>query len=911
MTDEDFYDIYSKEYKLENLNNTLVDGEMKRFYDIDLKNFIRMDEFLKENLKKEDDNFEVPSFVKDALSSQENLSNSTLNAKLPEGYELYNIDGLINFDDINCVFYNTENIYVIGNVLQVMQEVPRGITAIKADDTYQPYTLRMLAAVDETGIYKNIVPITCHDDMKYSPYSFFRELVCTIFEYSASPRLAANNDFSIFNQADPKGLIKDLITLKQRPMGNPDEIRDAYYTVFLSLLQSIPDTLIYIENFEKIDDASLYVLSLLFENFEDTNISYLVSYDSNYSLHKKLHFLLSRPYYTEITLLPSQIQNIIAGNEKYYENIITDFYFLKIVKYAIGSALFIDYGIQYLIECGVYAEVKNKLEMINPKTVIIPSTLDQLIQRRLNIMKDDLNLITFLASCVLLGTRVDFNTVAELGFKNWMELAQKLENSGYLYFFNNCIYFPNYSILRENVLAILDDKIIVNIGKLLFEKVFTAEMPSPLKALFYDKFKHYNEVVEELEKLANINLSMGDFSAYLNCSAQIIKKLDSYSKNWSPEDLKKYKISIYENIAQNLFEYKPDQTREIADKTLDDLYKNGEVKSFSELCPRMIQGAIDNGEYLYALNLTHKMLATLNGGSIDPSCANFNMDFLVMSLIHIKILFGIGAYSDCIDIGYNILNVIDSAKIKTLEYTSVTEEDLKYLLLEAIAYVALAGILSLREDMKEFLDIVNKLFDFIPPEYAIFIQLQNLITGNQAVLSEEIKGQNIFSNLIFHIINAFQQYKNDANMFAKEIYKAKRIAQDAYMLNFELFCDLLIGYAYIKLNSHVKAAAIINQVLKTASEKGINVLKYIGSYILSIMYIDENKFDTAYGLLNNSAIGMEKNIGSNDLLTLLNKINLYKIFKNSGAPDKAQNCLEQAKYIITKYKLNFELNIDN
>lgn len=47
-------------------------------------------------------------------------------------------------------------------------------------------------------------------------------------------------------------MVKDLISLTQRPMENLEDTRDKYFQVFLDLLQSIPESLIYIENFEKL-----------------------------------------------------------------------------------------------------------------------------------------------------------------------------------------------------------------------------------------------------------------------------------------------------------------------------------------------------------------------------------------------------------------------------------------------------------------------------------------------------------------------------------------------------------------------------------------------------------------------------------------------------------------------------------
>ena len=85
------------------------------------------------------------------------------------------------------------------------------------------------------------------------------------------------------------------------------------------MIEAIPDTLIYIENFEKIDTCSLFILEQLFDNFADFNISFLITYDKDYSLHKDIHFLLSRPYYTEISLQPSETSEIIEADKDFYQ----------------------------------------------------------------------------------------------------------------------------------------------------------------------------------------------------------------------------------------------------------------------------------------------------------------------------------------------------------------------------------------------------------------------------------------------------------------------------------------------------------------------------------------------------------------------------------------------------------------
>ena len=913
ITDDDFEEFYSKKYKMESLDSALVNGKMKRFFEINIEEFLNIDEYTKEaeeNAKEESS--QLPNFVNEGILAQDKIAEETLNySDEIAGEELYAID-LIDFDEVNCAFYSTENIKILDNIKEVLQDVPKGVLGIKGSNIYQPYTISVLASVNQLGIYQNIIPITCHDDMKYSPYSFFRELISSIFNFTVSQKLSQQNDFSVFSEFDSDNLIQDLINLKQRGMDSIDTTRQKYFEVFLALLQSIPETLIFVENFEKIDSSSMFVLSLLFEHFEKMNISCILSYDKEFSLHKYCHFLLSKSYYTEITLLPAKFENIVEEGGDIYKNIKSDFYFKKIEKYSAGSTLYFDNAIQYLLETGLYKFVNDAIEVAGAKTTMIPSNLKLLMQRRLNLMKDEGETLKFLSMCALIGPRTDSKTAESFGIKNWKILTDGLSQRGFLYLYNDSIYFPNYNILRENITEILDKNTAKNIAEELLEKVYSDNAPASGKTFVYKILNMPDKMITELENLANLNLSMGDFSSYINCSSELIEILENNKNKIPKEDFEKYKSTIYENISKNMFEYNPENIREIADKTLEDLQKAKKSENFTELCTKMIQGAIEHGQYLYALALTHKILSEMADASIDPNAENFDIKFLLMSLIHIKILFGIGAFNDCINIGYNIFNSLEENKLDNIEYKLITKEDLKYLICEAVGYIAMSDILTMREDVNDFLNIINKLYDFIPQDYKIFSKLQDLIKGNEVSINEDETGENNFSATLYHIIKAFTEYKDNPKEKAKEIYKAKIIAKESFMYPLELFADLIIGQSYMELNSYYKASSILYKVIKSSNEKGLNVISFIAWYILSNMNMRLGRFDIAYGMLNNISVQMDKMGGVSDYLQLLIKFEMYKILKCLKADDKANICMTQAQYIIKKYDLNFntETNID-
>jgi UDP-N-acetylmuramate-alanine ligase len=55
---------------------------------------------------------------------------------------------------------------------------------------------------------------------------------------------------------------------------------------------------------------------------------------------------------------------------------------------------------------------------------------------------------------------------------------------------------------------------------------------------------------------------------------------------------------------------------------------------------------------------------------------------------------------------------------------------------------------------------------------------------------------------------------------------------------------------------------------------------------------------------------MEKFGGVSDYMTLLNKINMYKLLMCIDDTQRAEICMSQAKYIVEKYGLKYDLDID-
>jgi len=906
ITDTALFEALEKNYKLSPLNSVMVDGQMTMFYELDVKDSIVIDPawFADE----EENEVQIPNFVQNMLIEQDKVDGEAL-MKLETPVDpdaIYDLE-TIHFEDINCDFIRTENVDVFYHIVNKFQSTPMGILGIKTPPLYVPYSLKIINEIEELGIFNNIISITCYDEMKYSPYAFFRNLVSAIFEYTVSQQLFSQNDFSAFSSIDPQGMIRDLITLTEREITDAIDTRNEYFDIFLTLLKVIPNTLIFIENFDKVDSSSLDVLKYLFEAFDQLKISYLISYDKDFSLHKQCHFLLSKPYYTEITLKPTPFERLIEENKIFYRNIMNDFYFQRIAKYSCGSILFLDIAIQYLVESGVYEFTEDSIEMVNPKTIIIPSNLNRLYRRRLDLLKDDPQAMRFLATVLLLGTRIDVATIDALGYENSDEIINKLSDMGYVYFYNNCMYFPNYNIVRENLLEVIGKIELQKIANELFTKVFVEDMPSPVKSYLYTLLSDESNAFLEWEKLAKVNLSLGDFSSYLNCSTEILKLLE---QRQGDAEIEEYKLNLYENISDNLYQYVPEKTQDIAELTLKNLEKTTDIDKIIQLCNKMIHGALNSSKYTHALCLTHKVLSLVPNASIDPAAPNFNLYFFFMSLVHVEILFNIGALEDCIDVGYKVLNVINNENINALRPEHMTEIQFKNMVKGCVGYVALANVIQLKGNVADFLTVAYETLDFIPKSYDIFIQLQDLICGREVTISPEIIGDDKFTGVVYNIMNAFVSYKDNPEMFAEEIYHAKLNARSHNLAQIEIFCDLLIGYTYVNLGAFKKASSILYKIIKSVKNQGMFLLQYLGWYFLSEMNIRQKKFDVAYGMSNNSMIQLERYGKASDFLMLLFKYNMFKIMMSLANSEKAQILMNQACYITQKYGINFAFDVD-
>lgn len=897
ITDSYIYEKVCNDFDLSALTAKFVKNEMMTFFELNLKKYIK--------IPKNDDDV--------AEESDSSIKLNALDDNLLELYEdknELNEQSSISFNELKCKFTKVKSVNLIPEILNKLQKDKKRIISVKSEKEFLPQTENLLNGLEYSLLFKNIFRVTCHDEMKYKPYGFFQELISSIYNFSVSPKNFAKHNFELFKDIDSSNFIKDLMNLTKRSFPHPEDARYSLFDIFFEMFRSMSNCLIYIENFEKIDDTSYEVLQLFFEKFNELGVSYLILTDKEHLLHKKSHFLLANPNYVEISTIPTPFKEIIGDNIKKYDKILDSYYFTKIAQNTRGSVLYFNNAIQYLIEKDVLTYDKKEFILTSSENIFIPQNLDELIQKRLKHLSKDKELYNFFGMLLFIGSMVDLATVNLFGIDT-SKIIQKLIKKNYIYTHNNAIYIQNYNLYRDNFIISTPIELKQVLASELLSKVFSSEIKHPCETVLYKILEQEKQEFIVWEKLSELNASLGDFSAYLNCSVKFLKLLDNHVNESSQKTIEDYKMEVYENISNLLYKYTPNEIYNIVQNILTNLEKSTDDKKVIELYNKMLQGCFIGGNYSYALDLIYKMLSRFPNASINPQDSKFNKAFFLLSLVKIEIMFSIGDLKNCVESGEEILDVITLENLSELKPENLSAKQFENSILEAMSFAAISKIILLQDDLKDFILKLQTNMKEVPKVFSLFLILEKLIKGENVQFPDNISvEEDKFFKITMNIVKAFCNESHNYQKFADYIHQAKINAKMQKLSQIELICDLLIGYSYFKLGKYDKASSIYYNVLETATKNGLKLITYLDWYFVSLLKFDQNDIDVAYGIANNAAVQLEKDHSSGDFIFFLFRILLAKILTAKADKKSAELCLNDAILIQQRYDLKFEINSD-
>ncbi len=892
ITDSSIYEIVGNELPMNSIGMARLKNQSIFLYELDLEDLIKYEENNEE--VTDINNIQIPDIIQDQQEIFENEDS------------IYDMDG-ITFDEIHCNFTKEITQGLSSNLAQRLMSKRRNIIVVKGKQEYFPRSLEVIEKIKQNNIFQNIFKVTCYDEIKYKPYGFFNDLLFGMYGFNTTGKLKEYNNFSAINTVDKSGYLKDLINLNVHESDHPEKVRNGLFDAFEKILVNQKKSLVIIENIEKIDDTSFELLQDLLKKFEQYDISYLIFAKDEFSLHKTTHFLLAKQEYTEITLKPTPIKTLIEANINLCKNILDSFYMQKISKNTKGSQMYFMQALVHLMDLGVFKVEKGSLAIEKSETVVFPTTLDELVQKRLLFIKhQDENLFKFLSCILLIGPQLDLPSIKFFNSPKVDDYLILLDNKGFIYSANGVIQVQNYNLYYENMLKILTFEEKRSVANYLITFCFKDNTANPILAKLYSLVENSKNEFVQWENISNINRSLGDFSAYLNCSMRVLKLLDNNVNEYSGKSIDEYKIEVYESIASLLYKYTPDKIANITQTILDNLEKGMKDKKVINLCNKIMQGCILSGNYNHALLMSHKILSRLDNADINPNSPEFSLNALMISLVKIEILFNVGNLEECIELGDELFSIIARSNIEDLKPKSLPDNQFNDLITDSAGYIIFAKILQLKENTFQFCELLEQILPNTPDSFKMFADIDNIIHGKPIItdLRRPINENEKFAKFLRNIIEAFAVYRKDPDKFAKKIYDAKLGAKTNNLHQLELFCDLMIGYSYYKLNKHKKAASIYNSVLETSMNHGLKNITYICWYLiaeLSLLFKDVN---TAYGLITNSIVELENNRNGNLYILMLFKNLHAKTLKLKKEDTQADFCYNQARQIAERYHLN-------
>lgn len=898
VVDNSINQALSNDYEMNSIGLTQAKNRTTMMYEVNLNKLIKVVEKNENEIESEKIQTINKPLISQLIANEEELEE--------DNDSIYDVDG-ISFDEIDCKFIKVYSKELTSEIANLFCNEKKQIISVKTSSSNQPRTEELLAKIAQNGIFNKIFKVTCYENMKYKPYGFFYDLISSVYNFSTTNKFFSTNDFSRFSNINNSSYLTDMINLNIRELLSPEDVRFALLSNFESLFGLMKNTLIFIENVELIDETSYEILQLLLEKFDEFDISYIFLGDKDFSLHKASHFLLSKKAYTEITVKLTPAKILIESNLKLYENILESFYMNKLVQNTHGSPMYFMQATIYLMDMGVLKVNDGSLEIMNEKTVILPTNLDDLIKKMMQNICEKLNDEFRLLACLLfLGTRIDSATLQSLEFEDLDKKLQYLEAKGYIYIFENAVYFQNYNLYYKNLMEILERKEKQAICAFLSDKCFSKETIHPTKIFLYNILEDSKNELSEYKNLSDINKSLGDFSAYLNCSIKLLKLLDSTFVENSEKSIDDYKMEIYENISNLLYKYSPEKIYNITQIILDNLENNVENNKVITLCNKMMQGCLNTGNYTYALELCHKILSKLEKSDIHPQNENFNPTAFMISLIKLEILFNVGNLEECIALGEELFIILLKNPREKIKSHTISDALFETLLTDSAGYITLSKIAQLKTNHKDFLKTAKNVIGYLPQSYRLFDELYNLIRNKKFEYDfYEEDNNDRFEKFNINLLIAFSKIISDYQDFATKIYHAKLGAKANNLHQLELLSDLMIGYAYFKLQNVRKASKIYTSVLETATNKGLNNIKLIAWYLIAKIHISKNEVDIASGLANNALVELEKDLYSNPYILMLYKFLMSECLKLKNEDTQANFCYNQAVEIAEKNNINF------
>ena len=818
---------------------------------------------------------------------------------------------LINFASISCTFLKANQQNLLGEIEKISNKnITNPIISVKSSARLGKLSLISTEQLQNIFADCRIIRLTCPKYYKYTAFGLFKQM---LLYYNETDNFSAIFNTSIIDSTISDRHLKDLFKMQINEQNHPEDWRYTYFEAFSKFILTIPyKTLFVIEDFDNIDEGSLDILKYIFENYGYTsNVGFLISYDENYSLHRKIYKLMTAQNYFEIELKPSSNKIILQKNINKLKDIQKSFFIEKILENTKGSLFYFNAAIDYLIDNGVLEYKDNKYKIGKERMVVIPKVVDELFQKRLSYLQVKENAYELFISLLLIGPKMPVSILQNTGFQKPASIIKYLEERNFITLVNDKeILINNYNLYRNNILNTDDKAKIESIAKNLLEKIYiNIKIPDTTKAEVLEFANLKKEAFAQWHTLAMISSQIGDFSAYLNCTNRFLSLVENVIDADADRTVEQIKTDVYTELAALMYKYYPDKILNSMQILLTKFEAQNDDNKIKEIANKLVQICLMSGNYNNALEYVGKLISRTPKGSFNPNSKNFNLNYFLINLVTLEIYFNLGRLNECVELGDEVFRYID---INTLSETILPEgfskKQFEDALLDGLFFISISRVIQLKDDTMEYL---QKLSQSVGKKYSCFdflILLKEFLAGKNiaADLSKLSKKKlDKYSEILLPVLKSLVVWKNqDWENFGNYIYDAKLKSAFARLHQIESFCDLMIGMAYQNLSNTKKSKQIFYNILDISEERGLKNITYLSWLLIAESEFKDGNSEMAVGLVNNAILNIESDSNAGDYFTLMFKMLSAEILLNLKIDfEQVLFSLEQAFDIAYKKQL--------
>lgn len=638
------------------------------------------------------------------------------------------------------------------------------------------------------------------------------------------------NEFPNLTASEVEKLINLLYPSKTDNYENIFENKQITINIITKVLEYLyrdKKILLVINNFDFIDAMSYEFLNNLIKQegiFEHVKI--LITY-SEPRLAQSYFYLEDKKFaniYLNLEISPmTAVEAVDVFNKVNDVNrILPDSEKREIFKKSKGNPGYIKLGIDYKRDCLRYGI-----------DFVLPMTLDELIEKRLFILKSKYPLAFDILSCAsIIGSKIDINLIKEvfeLKDNDTKNVFNALNDFGFIVKKDDFMYEFTGSFLWEFISKIArKEPNFIELNKRLYSILKGFNLKSnTLLAIILGNLHNKNEALQVWTKNAGLCSYVGDINLYIisqkQCLAYINELDDSKTLN--------IRFNIAERLGKLLTVYKSPEAIDYLPDAISNANGIGNTPKEIELLSYMVQSCKNCGKYFGLVESTDRVLE-----KISPEK---DLEIALVKVSKLNALISIGNCGEVVDLINNeILPVFDkylSGKIKhkNIPREFIYETWLKVCLILGEAYV-LEGNKSVREVTALLSNAIESgritdsnlimkshlLFAFadtISGDYANSNRhLQEILDASREI---SLNSENILKWNFINIINKFMN--KDYENIQEDLFEVVTFANNNFDTFTKNIMKTLLGKVFVDNEQITKGLEIYNEQLEHFSTEKI------------------------------------------------------------------------------------------